>query len=161
MRIATDDRRSPPRAARGTGFVLGVALVGALDEIAFHQQLQWHHVDLDTTPFWQVFSDGLFHAFTAALWFVGALLLWRRRRHLTRVVGGRPFWAGELLGMGAFQLFDGVVNHKVLGLHPVRAGVDPAWPYDLAWIASGFLLLALGWLVRRSEAEEGRPGEPS
>lgn len=132
--------------------MLGVALMGALDEIVFHQLLQWHHFYLHTTDFWRIASDGLFHAFTTSLWLVGALLLWRRRGQLAGVVGSRPFWAGILLGMGAFQLFDGVVNHKILQLHPVRAGAEPQWPYDLAWIGSSLLPLAAGWRLRRADA---------
>lgn len=58
-------------------------------------------------------------------------------------------WAGTFIGLGAFQLWDGTVHHKVLGLHQVRYGVDLV-PYDVAWIASGALLLCvgLGLLVR-------------
>lgn len=145
----TDERRSAWSATRGTGFVVGMALMGALDEIVFHQLLQWHHFYQRATPYWQIFSDGLFHAFTTALWVVGAVLLWTQRRHLARVAGGRLFWAGLLLGMGAFQLFDGVVNHKILQLHPVRAGVETVWPYDAVWIASGVLLLVEGAILRR------------
>jgi uncharacterized membrane protein len=29
-----------------------------------------------------------------------------------------------LLGLGAFQVFDGIVDHKLLQLHQVRYGVD-------------------------------------
>ena len=133
-----------------TSFVLGMALMGALDEIVVHQLLHWHHFYVHTTEFWRIFSDGLFHAFTTALWFVGAFLLWHRRRRLAEVVGSQLFWAGILLGMGAFQLFDGIVNHKILQLHPVREGVDAIWPYDAAWIASALLLLVEGWVLRRS-----------
>ena len=130
-----------------TGAVLGVALMGALDEIVFHQLLQWHHFYMAAGEFWRIFSDGLFHAFTAALWFVGALLLWFRRRRLAAVAGSRLFWAGILLGAGGFQLFDGTVNHKLLGLHQVRVGADNLWLYDAAWIASALLLLLEGWVL--------------
>lgn len=56
-----------------------------------------------------------------------------------------------LVGAGAFQLFDGTVNHKLLGLHPVRMGADPAWPYDVGWLLSGALLLIVGLLYRSRE----------
>jgi len=45
-------------------------------------------------------------------------------------------WAGFFYGLGGFQLFDGIIDHKVLRLHQVRyvenlfvwaiAGPDPA-----------------------------------
>jgi uncharacterized membrane protein len=48
-----------------------------------------------------------------------------------------------LLGAGAFQLWDGVVDHKLLRVHQVRYGVDLTG-YDLAWNASAVVLLAAG-----------------
>jgi len=150
---------STPSAVRTTlwtGAVLGVALMGALDEIIFHQLLQWHHFYVHTTQFWRVFSDGLFHLFTASMWLVGAVLLWSQRRRLSTVVSNRSFVAGFLLGMGAFQTFDGVVNHKVLRLHPVRLGAQTIWPYDVGWILSGLALLFLGWFLwRRIQPSRG------
>jgi uncharacterized membrane protein len=138
------------RTAHWTGFLVGVALIGGLDEIVFHQLLQWHHFYLHTTEFWRTVSDGLFHAFTTGIWFVGTVLLWYQRHRLAKVIGQHLFWAGLLFGMGAFQLFDGTVSHKLIQIHPVRTGVDVIWPYDAAWIASGLLLLAQGWLLRRT-----------
>ena len=130
--------------------MIGVALIGALDEIVFHQLLQWHHFYLHTSEYWRIVSDGLFHAFTTTMWLVGASLLWTWRRRFADVVGSMHFWASVFLGMGAFQLFDGIVNHKILAIHPVRAGVDAIWPYDAVWIASALALLAEGWFLRRT-----------
>lgn len=148
MTPATTANRTPREAVKQavwTGVIIGIALMGAVDEIVFHQLLQWHHFYVDTTQYWRIFSDGAFHAFTAALWLVGALLLWRRRRDMATVLAGWPFWSGVFLGAGGFQLFDGTVNHKLLALHPVRVGAESQWPYDLAWIASALILLAWGW----------------
>jgi uncharacterized membrane protein len=154
----TQPRAGPGAAARAalhTGVVFGVALMGALDAIVFHQLLQWHHLYVHTTPFWRVFSDGLLHLFTALMWLLGAALLWSQRRRVGVLTSSRPFVAGILVGMGAFQTFDGTVNHKLLRLHPVRVGADPIWPYDLAWILSGLALLGLGWLLWRCVRPEG------
>lgn len=138
------------RRASWTGVVAGIGLMGALDEILFHQLLQWHHFYAHTTAYWQVFSDGLFHLFTASMFFAAVMLLWAQRRSFASVLRGAPFWSGFLLGAGAFQLFDGIVNHKLLGLHQVRMGADPLWPYDLGWIASGAAPLLVGlWLRGR------------
>ena len=137
------------RTARRTGGVIGVGLVGALDEIVFHQLLQWHHFYVHAEPFWRIFSDGAFHAFTTAMLAFGVALLWWHRGRFASLVGGRPFWSGVLVGAGAFQLFDGVVDHKILGIHPVRVGADPMWPYDLAWLAGGAILLLAGWVLGR------------
>lgn len=45
-------------------------------------------------------------------------------------------WPGMLFGAGGFQLFDGVVDHKVLRLGQVRY-VENLWLYDLAWNGFG------------------------
>ena len=57
--------------------------------------------------------------------------------------------AGILLGMGGFNLYDGIVQHKLLQLHPVREGVEHVLPYDLAFNGIALLLLVAGWLVWR------------
>ncbi|GIV95444.1 MAG: hypothetical protein KatS3mg057_0101 [Herpetosiphonaceae bacterium] len=144
----------PIRSALISGAFLGVGLMGAVDEIAFHQLLQWHNFYIHTTPFWRIFSDGLFHIFTALMLVAGALRLWSQRQWLSQVSTSRPLWAGLLLGAGGFQLFDGTVNHKLLQIHPVREGVENPLPYDIAWITSAIVLLAAGWLLWRGRVKD-------
>jgi uncharacterized membrane protein len=144
------------RTARWIGVTIGIGIMGAVDEIIFHQLLQWHNFYVHTTDYWRIFSDGVFHVFTAAMLFFGSIRLWMARRQISPVATNRPFWAGILLGAGGFQLFDGTVNHKLLQLHPVRENVQNLLPYDIAWIASALLLLALGWLLWRRPDEAGR-----
>lgn len=142
------------RSAWWTGVILGIGLVGSIDEIVFHQLFQWHQFYVDTSEYWRTVSDGLFHAFTTAMFVWGALRLWLGRRSNARARTGRHFWAGGFLGGGAFQLFDGVVNHKILELHPVRESVDNVWMYDAAWIGSALALLLAGWwLTTRSSPD--------
>lgn len=129
--------------ARNTvsGVLFGIGLAAFVDEVVFHQLLRWHHFyDRATTEVGLV-SDGLFHAFG---WFavVASLFLFadlRRRQALwwTRWV------AGVLLGTGGFQLYDGLVQHKVMGLHQIRYRVD-LMPYDLTWNLVALALLAAG-----------------
>ena len=141
---AMDDGPPPGAASRRSGVVgamLGVGVMAAVDEIVFHQLLGWHHFyDRSTTQVGLV-SDGLLHAVELLLLVAGLFLLAdlarRGRLHLRRA------WAGALLGAGGFQLFDGLVNHKVLRVHQVRYDVD-LLPYDLAWNASALVLLAVG-----------------
>ena len=137
------------------GLYLGIGAMGAVDEIAFHQLLQWHHLYVHTDRQGQIVSDGLLHLFTLAMLLLGAALLWERRREIAAVPGRRPFVAGFLLGAGGFQLFDGIVNHKILRLHQVREGVDDLLPYDLAWNVGALLLLLAGWLVLRGASGAG------
>lgn len=135
------------RSALRTGIILGIGAMGGIDEIVFHQLLQWHHFYYDTTEFRQIVSDGLLHLFTLAMLALGAILLWRERHQLSAVVTDRPFWAGVLLGLGGFQLFDGTVNHKILRLHQIHEETDNLLPYDLTWNAGAVLLLVAGGIM--------------
>ncbi|MBM7815190.1 DUF2243 domain-containing protein [Saccharothrix algeriensis] len=128
--------------------VIGVAVMAAVDEVVFHQILGWHHFYDLSTPAVGLLSDGLLHA-AELLALVGGFFWFadlRRRDALAPLAA----WGGFLLGAGAFQLFDGLVDHKVLRVHQVRYGVD-VLPYDLAWNIGGALLLLAGAvLVRRA-----------
>lgn len=133
-----------------SGFLFGCGVAGAvIDLFIFHLGLQWHHFyDLSTTQV-ALTVDGFFHAFTWLITVWGLFLLADVRRHLV-VPWGR--WAGAVVaGVGFFQLFDGVVNHKVLGIHQIRYGVD-LFLYDLVWIGPAVLLLVFGvgvlWATR-------------
>ena len=124
-----------------SGILLGVGTAAFVDETVFHQLLHWHHFYDRSTPAAGLVSDGVFHAFgffaTVAALFLFADL--RRRKAY------RPgaWWGGLLTGAGAFQLYDGTVQHKLLRLHQIRYGVDLA-PYDWAWNVIAVLLLATG-----------------
>ncbi|UAW99962.1 DUF2243 domain-containing protein [Halopseudomonas nanhaiensis] len=127
--------------------------MAALDEIVFHQWLQWHHFIDFATPFIGIVSDGVLHAVELLATVAGfaALVGLAREQALNRAAA----WAGALLGAGGFQLFDGLVNHKVLRIHQVRYGVDPLL-YDLAWNAAGVALLIAGLCVLIRLPREGR-----
>jgi len=132
-----------------TGAILGVGLVGTLDQVVLHELLQWHNLYIHTTEFWRTAIDGIFHLVMAGLLLLGAMRLWRGR-HVTHSPGqGRSLAAGILLGMGGFNLYDGTVQHKVLQLHPVREGVENSLPYDLTFIGLAVLLLVVGLMLAR------------
>lgn len=123
------------------GLLLGVAVMAAVDEIVFHQILAWHHFYDRSTPAIGLVSDGLLHAGELAIAVAGVfLLLDARRREGFR---GAVVMAGLLVGAGLFQVFDGVVHHKLLRVHQVRYGVE-LLPYDIAWVGAGAALLAVG-----------------
>jgi uncharacterized membrane protein len=153
------DRRPTPEAgtrrgrSAGTAALVGVGVMAAVDEIVFHQVLAWHHFYDRGTPEAALLSDGLLHTAELVLLVVGFFgIADLRRRGAFHTAAA---WSGFLLGAGGFQLFDGIVNHKVLGLHQVRYGVELA-PYDLAWNLAGLVLVlvgaALGWRARRGAA---------
>lgn len=121
--------------------LIGAAVMAAVDEIVFHQILGWHHFYDRSTPAVGLLSDGLLHT-AELLALVAGIFLYAdlgRRRALS----APHAWAGFVTGTGAFQLFDGIVDHKLLRLHQIRYGVDVT-PYDWAWNACGAVLLLVG-----------------
>ena len=127
--------------------------MAGVDQVVFHQLLGWHHLYDGSSRRVGVLTDGLLHTAELALLVTGLLLLVRLARR--RALAPRSALAGLLLGAGGFQLFDGLVNHKVLGLHQVRYGVEDLLLYDLAWNAAGVVLLAIGVLLLRRSRDEG------
>lgn len=122
-------------------FLLGLGTMAAIDEIVFHQILAWHHFYDRSTPAVGFFADGLLHAGELLAFVAGFFLTLDARRRGTFSRGIAV--SGYLVGLGAFQLWDGLVHHKLLGLHQIRYGVD-LLPYDLAWVFAGVVMLAAG-----------------
>ena len=133
-------RSAGGRSARAAAAV-GVGLMAAVDEIVFHQLLGWHHLYDRSTPAVGLLSDGLLHAVELVLLVAGGFAL--ADLHRRGLLAGAQARAGLLLGAGGFQLFDGLVNHKLLRLHQVRYDVH-LLPYDLAWNGFALLLLLAG-----------------
>jgi uncharacterized membrane protein len=129
-----------------SGVLVGVGTAAFLDEAVFHQLLHWHHFYDRSTPTIGLVSDGIFHAFG---WFciVGGLFLFADVRRAGEL-GIVRWWSGVMLGLGGFQLYDGTVQHKLLGLHQIRYGVN-LWPYDVAWNAAAVAALIIGLAVYR------------
>jgi len=133
---------------------IGIGLMAAVDEIVFHQLLAWHHFYDHASTAMALFSDGLLHAAELVL-LVGGLFLFSELRS-RGALAPTWAWAGLFIGLGGFQLFDGIVDHKVLRLHQIRY-VDNLLPYDLAWNGAAVVLLVIGLLLlRRARAERAR-----
>ncbi|KZZ84738.1 hypothetical protein AS29_009405 [Bacillus sp. SJS] len=124
-----------------SGMLFGLGLVAFFDETVFHQLLHWHHFyDKSTTDIGLV-SDGIFHSFS---WFatIASLFMFADLRRKNAFYGKR--WIGGILtGAGAFQLYDGTVQHKLMSLHQIRYGVN-ILPYDLVWNITAAAMLAAG-----------------
>jgi uncharacterized membrane protein len=161
-------RRQPGTGARARGArgrwwpapLTGVGLAGLVDVILFHQLLGWHHFYNRSTQAAGLASDGLLDlALTVAL-VVGLVSLVETAGPVQR--WGRRGWGGILAGFGWFNLFDGVVDHKLLGLHQIRPGVADLLPYDAAWIGLSVLILVVGvGLVRADARAERRADLPA
>lgn len=147
--------RATPRVLLGA-LLVGVGVAGTLDEAILHQLLDWHHF-LDRSGPRGVLSpavreiglraDGWFHLGSTALLALGLVALLAGGGNLRGQ--GRRTLGGILVGAGAFNLYDAVVQHKLLGLHQVRRGVENLLPYDLAFGGIAVVVLLLGAVVLR------------
>jgi uncharacterized membrane protein len=127
--------------------------------IVLHQILQWHHMLTsegsypDTTIGGledNTLADGLFHAFTWVIVVFGLWILWRRTSDWRWAASGRALVGWMLVGWGAFNLGEGVIDHQMFGLHHVREGAGHQIAYDLGFLALGALLIMVGLLLARS-----------
>lgn len=136
---------SPRTRTLASGLLFGAGIAASMiDLFIFHLVLRWHHFYDLSTPEVARTIDGFFHAVG---WFItvwGLFLLADVRRR-GEVAWMR--WTGAVItGIGAFQLLDGVVNHKLLRIHQIRYGVD-LLVYDAVWIGASILALAIGALL--------------
>ncbi|KEZ48170.1 DUF2243 domain-containing protein [Metabacillus indicus] len=137
-----------------SGILFGLGLVAFIDETIFHQLLHWHHFyDKSTTDIGLV-SDGLFHAFS---WFatIGGLFMFADLRRRQSLIVMR--WTGGVLaGAGAFQLYDGTIQHKLMGLHQIRY-VENVYIYDWIWNITAVLMLLSGmyFILREKRKQAG------
>lgn len=146
---------------------------GFLDGIVLHQILGWHHL-ICTTETCQVETvaalelqntqDGFFHLATWLLTATGIGMLFRAARVGMReqTWSGRSLFGSILSGWGAFNLAEGLIDHQLLGIHHVRPGDPNQFRWDMLFLASGVLLIAVGAVLTKSgqRAAEGahRPG---
>ncbi|SKB69354.1 Uncharacterized membrane protein [Parapedobacter luteus] len=130
------------------GVLVGIGMMAAVDEIVFHQLLAWHHFYDGSTTDVGLMADGLLHA-TEIIAIAAGFIMLLKLKHSQLLIKRRAV-AGFFLGAGGFQLFDGIVNHKILRLHQIRY-VDPILPYDIAWNVAALILLFTGiYLIRRT-----------
>lgn len=139
-----------------SGILFGIGLIAFFDEVVFHQLLRWHHFyDLATTDIGLI-SDGLFHAFS---WFatIGGLFLFAdlRRRQAVQL---KKWWGGVLLGAGVFQLYDGIIQHKLMRIHQIRY-VDHVFVYDVIWNVGAIIMIVGGVYLIKSSRKKITNGE--
>ncbi|WP_100400042.1 DUF2243 domain-containing protein [Bacillus sp. FJAT-44742] len=131
-------------------FLLGFGFLGALDGIIFHQLLQWHSVVLSPDRTIEIISDGIFHFAVTITMIAGALILWLGGKPTDLSKGIRYVISGLLIGGGTFNLIEGIINHHILQIHRVRPDAENPLLYDLAFLASGAVLLIAGLLIRKT-----------
>lgn len=142
----------------------GIGLGGFVDGIVLHQILGWHHL-VCTTETCQVETvealkrqntqDGFFHLATFALTIVGVIMLFRAARAGAHLWSGRSLFGAALAGWGIFNLVEGIIDHHLLAIHHVLPGHPHELLFDLLFLASGVLLIALGALLIRRRQPHG------
>jgi uncharacterized membrane protein len=152
------DEGSTPKPSRYVaGMLIDIGMGGFVDGIVLHQIAQWHHMlsnvipphtmrDMRVNMTW----DGLFHALTWIVTLVGVLQL-RSAAAARAVIPSLQAFTGQLiLGWGAFNLAEGVIDHQILGIHNVRE-VPNYTVYNLTFLAvGGVLCILLGWLLMQA-----------
>jgi uncharacterized membrane protein len=160
MAVRVDTHR-PVAPSRTSGLLFGLGLGGFVDGIVLHQVLQWHHLVSDVAEYppttlagleANTLADGVFHMATWVFVLLGSittLTSWRQGRLA-------PSWSFHfglvLVGWGAFNLVEGVVDHHLLGVHHVRDDLGAPLAWDLAFLVFGALLVGGGWLLHQRGA---------
>jgi uncharacterized membrane protein len=153
---AHNPRRTRIPRSIWSGLLTGIGTVAFVDETVFHQLLHWHHFYDKSGTAAGLVSDGLFHAAGFVAVVAGLFLLadLRRRRGLVP----KRWWGGFLLGLGGFQVYDGLIQHKVLQLHQIRYHVT-IWPYDTTWNVLGGSAALIGVILLLGQARPAREDE--
>jgi uncharacterized membrane protein len=135
------------------GVLLGVGLGGFFDGIVLHQLLQWHHMVSGWYPINSIANlklntlwDGIFHAGTYVVVVFGLFGLWRSAHRYHPIWSTTCLAGSMLIGWGAFNLIEGVIDHQILGVHQVNELVptDERFIWNMVFLAWGASMIALG-----------------
>lgn len=163
-RVVQSSRPGPPLLP---ALLMGIGFGGFVDGILFHQVLQWHHMltDEGCCPAGTVvgledntLADGFFHVATWIAVLAGTIAATRAWQRGELAPPWRSHFGGLMIGWGAFNLVEGVIDHHILGIHHVRDDLGAPLEWDIGFLVFGAALVALGWILVRSGAR-ARAGE--
>ena len=143
------------RRARNAALLLGVGLGGFLDGIVLHQIVHWHQMLSARVPpasmeamKQNMVADGWFHLATWLITLAGVFLLRSAIRGAGPMTSPRGFTGYLLIGWGAFNLVEGVIDHHLLDLHHVRDLPEHVPLYDWLFLLFSAGLVVLGFALR-------------
>ena len=123
-----------------------------------HQLLQWHHLltgtgdhPADTVAGLEAntLADGFFHVATWVCVAAGTTLTVRAWQRGELAPPWLEHFGLVLVGWGAFNLVEGLIDHQLLGIHHVRDDLGAPLGWDLAFLAFGLLLVLAGAALAR------------
>lgn len=158
-------RRTVTRRALVAAGVVGFGFSGLIDVLVLHHVLQWHHLLSGIYPMntldglrTNILADGVFSVGMVIVAGVGAGLLWQSERRTEFPLAVRPLLGAKIIGLGAFDVYDAVVDHALLGLHqPVGPGGQPLSPggrYNPHWLVVSLLFVVAGYYIYATGTRE-------
>lgn len=141
------------RALVGAG-VFGFGFSGLIDVLLLHLILQWHHLlsgiyTMDTLAGLRtnILADGWFSVGMVVIAGIGAGVIWRAERRTREPLAIRPIAGSAVMGLGAFDLYDVIVDHALLDLHqPLSMGGQ----YNPHWAIVSLLIIGAGAYIYRT-----------
>jgi uncharacterized membrane protein len=143
------------------GLLFGLGLGGFFDGIVLHQLLQWHHMlsswyppttleNLRLNTLW----DGIFHSATYMLVVLAVYRLWQAVQRGQVYWSAMLIWGTALIGWGAFNVVEGLIDHHLLGIHHVKELVGPneRFLWDAGFLLWGAAMLVVGGYLWRKGA---------
>jgi uncharacterized membrane protein len=153
------------RLTIAAGMLLGVGLGGFVDGILFHQVLQWHEMISSVLPPVTLVAVkvnmlwvGVFHIFAWVMTALGVITLAHAADAERQVPVPRPLGASFAIGMGLFNVVEGIIDHQILGLHHVHPGAwQTAWDIGFIVVGAALALAGARELVRSMPTLRLRP----
>ncbi len=113
-------------------------------------------MNLQINMFW----DGLFHVLTWIMTAAGLALLWDAVRNRNVPLSTGFLVGAMILGWGLFNLVEGIIDHHILHIHHVTETANHII-WDVAFLASGVLMIIVGLIVIKSGRNDALPRETS
>lgn len=149
------------RKATASAILIGMGLAGLIDIIVFHAILQWHHTSSliiipNTLESLQtnLLHDGAFLSLSLIITIAGIILLWNASSSNSKhslLSNKRSFLGLVFIGLGGFNIVEGIINHHILQMHHV---IDVAEPlaFDLAFlVVGGLAFVVVGGILLKSQ----------
>jgi uncharacterized membrane protein len=149
---------------RNAALLLGIGLGGFLDGVLLHQIAHWHQMLSARIPpetieamLRNMRADGWYQLATWLATLGGVLVLWSGIRGPGRLPTTRTLIGYMLVGWGAFNVVEGIVEHHILELHHVRDLPTHIVFYDWAFLILSGALILIGLAVRDGKDRVAAP----